>query len=77
MKVKLLKRLRKDADFVIDVIRNLSTSEFIIREMWFEWEIKYYKTLYKTKDRKEAEKLLHQAKRMYILKQAGIKKINF
>ena len=76
MKIKLLKKLRQKADSDIEVVRDLSTSEFIIREIWFDWEFKCYKTLYKTKDRKEAEKLLRQAKREYILKNAGIKKIN-
>ena len=76
MKTKLLKRLREDANFTIDLIRDLSTGKYIIRKKVFDWEFMYYKKLYSTKNKEEAISHLLQARRNFILKRAGIKKIN-
>ena len=76
MKTKLLKRLREDANFTIDLIRDLSTGKYIIRKKVFDWEFMYYKKLYSTKNKEEAISHLLQERRDFILKRAGIKKIN-
>jgi len=73
MKAKLLKRLRQDAEFSIYLIKDISTSEYLIKEKIVELGGIYSKNIYKTKDWKKAKKLLQQAKREYILKNAGIK----
>ena len=76
MKTKLLKKLRKEAEESVELVKDRATSEYRIRKVITDYGIIVYTPiLYRTKDEAQAKKLLKQAKRQYILNKLGIKRI--
>ena len=76
MKTKLLRKLREESERYIDLIKDRATSEYKIRRIYYIHGEEYYTpVLHKTHNKTEAEKLLKQARRQYILEQLGIKRL--
>lgn len=77
MKTKLLKRLRALSKENVKLWQDRATGEYVIHEKaYYLWEgIPEVKETFRTKDRKDAERVLVLFRRRYCLNQLGKKYI--